>query len=441
MRNLIIIFMIIFSGCAMKKYDFTSPIGDVNESYYEQNLSWWEGYDNALLNKTMQTILANNLDLKNSNLNIEKFMAYLGLSRADLLPTFSASYNASAKKNIAENSNSIINFSSSLNVSYELDLFGKFMDKYEKSILELNATRLDLQAINLIIKSDSISTFFNLMYLKNAKEKTSQMRENYKSLKDIVMAKFNYGRADNLEVEQINQALLQSDEKMLKINTQIYSAQEKLKNLTYTQNIPNLEYYDILDVRLLGISKEIPLEILSNRPDIKAAELRLKATFHDYKYAFKSLYPNVTIGASLSSNEKKFDDSFNLEFLGGNLKITLPFLDYARVKNNIRVSEVEYELAKNDFLKTLNISINEFYRAFLNYENDKVRFKNTKEILDHSVNITKYYQLRYDNGKNELYDLINAKNTELNYELNLLYDKYILLQNENLIYKIIGGKI
>lgn len=54
MRNLIIIFMIIFSGCAMKKYDFISPIGDVNESYYEQKLSWWEGYDNALLNKNYE---------------------------------------------------------------------------------------------------------------------------------------------------------------------------------------------------------------------------------------------------------------------------------------------------------------------------------------------------------------------------------------------------
>lgn len=50
----------------------------------------------------MKTILENNLDLKNSNLNIEKFIAYLGLSRADLLPTFGASYNASANKNIDE---------------------------------------------------------------------------------------------------------------------------------------------------------------------------------------------------------------------------------------------------------------------------------------------------------------------------------------------------
>lgn len=441
MRNLIIIFMIIFSGCAMKKYDFTSPIGDVNESYYEQNLSWWEGYDNALLNKTMKTILENNLDLKNSNLNIEKFIAYLGLSRADLLPTFGASYNASANKNIDENSNSDINFKSSLNVSYEVDLFGKFMDKYKKSVFLLNASKLDLSALDLSIKSDSVSTFFNLMYLQNAKDKIYKMKQNYEKLKEIIVAKFNYGRADKLEVEQINQALLQSDEKILNINTQIYTIQEKLKNLMYMQNLPNLKNYNIFDVKLLGISKEIPIEILSNRPDVKSAELNLKATFYNYKYTFKSLYPNITLGASLSSNEQKFDDSFKFSFLGGNIQITLPFLDYARVKNNIKVSEVEYEMAKNDFLKKLNSAINEFYRAFLDYENYKFKFENTSEILNHSINITKYYQIRYDNGKNELYDLINAKNTELNYELNLLYDKYILLQNENLIYKIVGGKI
>ncbi|WP_033915859.1 TolC family protein [Campylobacter sputorum] len=441
MKNLIIIFMIIFSGCAIKEYDFTSPIGDVNESYYEQNLSWWEDYDNVLLSKTMQTILENNLDLKNSNLNIDKFIAYLGLSKADLLPTFGASYNASANKNIDENSNSDINFKSSLSVSYEIDLFGKFMDKYKQSALLLNASKLDLNALDLSIKSDSVSTFFNLMYLQNSKDKIYKMKQNYEKLKEIIVAKFNYGRADKLEVEQINQSLLQTDEKILNINTQIYTTREKLKNLMYSQNLPNLENYSILDTKLLGISREIPLEILSNRPDVKAAELRLKAAFYNYKYTFKSLYPNVTIGASLNSNEQKFDDSFKLNFLNGNIQITLPFLDFARVKNNIKISEIEYEMAKNDFLTKLNSAINEFYRAFLDYENYKLKFENTSKILTHSINITKYYQIRYDSGKNELYDLLNSQNTKLNYELNLLYDKYILLQNENLIYKIVGGKI
>lgn len=442
MKNLIIfIFVIFFCGCAMKEYDFISSFDDINESYYESNITWWSGYENDLLDKTMDIILKNNYDLKKGILNIDKFMFYSGLSKADLMPTFSTNYLASGLKNIDEKSNTNTNFSTSLNVSYEVDLFGKFIDKFKHSVLNLNASKLDLKALDLSIKSSGVSTFFNLLYLENAKKIALKMRENYINLQKIVTAKFHYGKADKLEIHQINQALLQIDEKILNINSQIYTTQEKLKNLMHTQDLPNLDYFNILDIKQLNLSKEIPLSILSNRPDIKAAEFRLKAAFYNYKYTFKNIYPNVTLGFTFNSNENKFDDSFNLKFLGGNLKITLPFLDYLRVKNSIKISQIEYEIAKNDFLSKLNISINKFYRAFLNYENNKLKFKNTYKILNHSINIVKYYKLRYNNGKSDLYELLNAENTKLNYELNLLYDKYILLQDENFIYKIIGGKI
>lgn len=45
------------------------------------------------------------------------------------------------------------------------------MDKYKKSVFLLNASKLDLNALDLSIKSDSVSTFFNLMYLQNVKIK------------------------------------------------------------------------------------------------------------------------------------------------------------------------------------------------------------------------------------------------------------------------------
>ena len=89
---------------------------------------------------------------------------------------------------------------------------------------------------------------------------------------------------------------------------------------------------------------------------------------------------------------------------------------------------------------TLNEALNEIDTYYKAMQKDEVLLDNYSKQVQNYENISEIYKLKYQYGKSELKDYLEASNNEIDAYVNLLGGKYKLLQDEIQIYKAMAGK-
>ncbi len=122
------------------------------------------------------------------------------------------------------------------------------------------------------------------------------------------------------------------------------------------------------------------------------------------------------------------------------ISFDLPFLDWNRVQNNIKISEESYKLAKLNYEQTVTSALNEIDTYYSTYRLSRNSYANLQKKYEYDKRISGYYKNRYDQGVSELREWLSAINTERSSELSLLETKYTILKNENAVYQAMAGK-
>ena len=437
----------LFAGCALSvKYPENTAeelnyTADIKEKYMA-NANWWVQYNNSELNRLVDLALANNPDYLKAAININKELYNLNLSASDLFPTLSAGLNASSQRRIDTKDNFQSNFSGEAGLSYEADLYGKIRDLYSAQEFELQATVMDRESARLSSINSVVDLYFNLEYLQNTIDVSKQNVKAYQNIQKITEAKYQSGKVDNLEFLQVKQSLLSEQNKLLEAQTQFKEMEASLKNILNIRQEEslNIQYADILTQKNLGVNLEVPVAVLANRPDLLASQYRLEKAFKNLQAENKNWYPSVSLQGLLGTSSDKARTTFDFPYVLGSVAVDLPFLDWNRVKNNIKLSEADYQITLIDFQDTLNQAVNEVVYYYFAYGNANQILLNTEKNYKNSQLITKYYQNRYDNGKAEFKDYLEAIYSENALRKDLIQQKYQTIKYENYVYKAMAGK-
>ena len=132
---------------------------------------------------------------------------------------------------------------------------------------------------------------------------------------------------------------------------------------------------------------------------------------------------------------------FNVPFLGGTVNINLPFLQWNKIKWNIKISEADFENARLNLTSSVNTALNEVDTYYYSYEKSVSLLDNLSRRYDNDAKISVYNRMRYEAGATELKDWLDAKTSENSSMLSLLEGKYNTIIYENAIYKSLGAKL
>ncbi len=411
-------------------------------SRYQLNDKWWTIYQDAQLNQLVQTALDNNIDLAKSAINVNKALYQANLLGADLVPSFSGKVTASTSKNVKTSEPSSRSFGGNLSLSYELDLWRKLADSADAQQWEYKASIEDLQAAKLTLINNVVDAYYHLAYLQGAIGVAEQNISYYQKIVNLTQIKHKSGKIDSHNTVQANQSLLSARNSLLDLQTQRKNTEQTLRNLLNLKPGDSLDdrYPDLLKVNLTQVDLNVPLSVLANRPDLRAAEFRLQKAFKNARASEKSWYPGISLGAALNTSSDHAKSAFNVPFTSGNVGISLPFLQWNTIKWNVKLSEAEYESTRLNFEQALTTALNEVDTYNNNYRNTRATLDNiTKKYALDSKN-SQYYKIRYQNGANELSDWLDALNTENTSRQSVLNNRYQIIQQENMIYKAMGGR-
>lgn len=434
------------AGCSVTDYILPTVEDELGytqtiKQTYQVNKNWWQLYNNAELNLLVETALKNNPDYVKAALNINKQLYNLNLATLDLFPTLYGNASASSQRQIDTKDNFSSNFSGEMGLNYELDLYGKIRDLQSAQEFEYQATIMDRESARLSLINSVVDLYFNLEYLDNSIAVAKDNVKTYQNIQDITEQKFKNGKIDNLEYLQAKQSLLSEKNKLLELETQFKEMEASLKNILNTHDDKfTVKYGNILQQQNLNVDVNVPVAVLANRPDLKASELRLQEAFKNLNAEEKNWYPSVSINGLLASTSDKARTTFDFPYILGSVSVDLPFLDWNRVKNNINISKTDYQITLVDFNDTLNQAVNEVGYYYAAYEKSLMMFDNTEANYQNSVKITDYYKQRYNLGKIEFKDFLEAIYTQNALKQSLISQKYQIIKYENYVYKAMGGK-
>ena len=248
---------------------------------------------------------------------------------------------------------------------------------------------------------------------------------------------------DSLEPLTAEQSLLASQNSLMTLETSRKTIEPALRNLMNLRPEDPLDIAstDILATPLTHVDLNVPVAALGLRPDVKAAEYRIQSAFLDWESVKASVYPSITIGSTLSVSSDESSSLFNIPFLAGAVQINLPFLQWNKIKWNIKISEADFENAKLNLISAVNMALNEVDTYYYSYRKSLSLLENVNRKYDTDAQISVYNQLRYEAGSYELKDWLDAKCTENTSRLNLLEAKYNAISYENAIYKALGARL
>nr|WP_315015181.1 TolC family protein [uncultured Campylobacter sp.] len=405
------------------------------------NREWWTGYGQARLNELIGLALKNNIDLAKSAIAVNKALAQAGVLQSDLVPSFNANLGAQTDKNIKTGGSWSESYKSGISLSYEIDLWRKLANSADAAMWEANATKYDLEAARLALINSVADAYFEAKYQKESINLYEKTLKNYEELEAIVKAKFELGKEEELSLKQVKSSVISAKNRILNASKSLDAAEKTLRNLLNVRPEFDLNLSgNLSDIQPQGVNLNVPLYVIGARPDLQAAISRIKEALLGVKVSEKNFYPSITVGAGLSGSGDSASEGLKLNFLSGNIAINLPFLNYSKLKSKLKISELEFETMKLNYAQTLTTALNEIDASYKNLQKDEAVLRNLNENLRNLSSISDIYKLKYDYGKTELKNYLEAQNSLLEGRIGVLAQKYKILQDEIGIYKATAGK-
>lgn len=415
---------------------------------------WWTIFSSTSLNALEDKALLNNQDIEIALANIEQSKAAAHIVISDRLPSLTANSNTSRSR-VSKNSpmyfagfglDYITNYTATLSLSYELDLFGKYSMSDKAARSEFLATAAAHDVIVLNITSEVAKLYFtidlqnkqidiakrSLEIAKKIVGHYAAMYENgYCSQKDYLTAEMQ-AEASERAVEELNIGLQSTKDALALL---IGSSPKDIANSAKSLSTIN----DISIPKL--VPSAIPSDILKRRPDIKQAEEILRAANLKIGVAKAAFFPSILLSAVFGADSKKLGDIFSgdsakWELVGG---LTLPIFQAGKLISNTEIATANYKRIVAEYKKVVRIAFKEVIDALISTKNSRKAFAIETSKFQKAV---RSYEIAVDSKKVGMIssvEMLNAERAKLSSELELIKAKYNALSAIVDLCKSLGG--
>lgn len=323
---------------------------------------WWRRFGDPMLDRLIDDALRTNNDLAAAAIRVYRAQLQAGLADTNLTPnvTLGATGNASRTLDTHQTRRTS---GVTATLGYELDLWGKLAAQRDAARWELEATQADRDAARLALIGTTAALYWQLAYL-NQQIAFGDANIAYaeRTLK-LVQSRHAAGATSGLDLAQAerNLAALRADQTQL-----IQQRTENRNALAILFGRPPqrqaAERDALPDTPLPEVAAGVPAELLGRRPDLRAAELRLRESLANVDVTRTSFYPTFTLTGSVGTASTSLERVLQNPVATLGLGLALPFIQWNTMQLQIKVSQSQYEEAVVNFRQSL-------YRALGEVEN------------------------------------------------------------------------
>ncbi len=440
---------------------------------------WWVVFEDPTLNSLVDTAFGQNLNLRSIGTRVLQARAQQAIAVGNFLPQTqqaSASYSRVAlSRNAANNvtaldplfftpgsapavamipadqtpTNFFAQWSTGLNMSWELDFWGRLRRQIESANANLDASVENYDDALVTLLAD-VAT--NYVQFRVAQQRIRIARDNVRIQEGILKLaeeRFRVGTATRLDVEQARTALQQTRSTIPALQITLGQANDVLCVLLA---IPPRDLEpelgpgpelgnDPMPNTPAWVAAGIPADLLARRPDLRRAERQVAAQSAQIGVAEADLYPTISINGTIGLEAQNLSKLFESTSLFGSIVPDLRWniLNYGRILNNVRLQETRVQELIADYQNRTLMAAQEVETALRGFLRSRDQAAELAASVKAAATATEIGTQQYRAGTIDFNRVFNLETTQVQQQDQLAVAQGNIALNLIAVYRALGG--
>ncbi|MDO8298525.1 efflux transporter outer membrane subunit [Lacisediminimonas sp.] len=411
-------------------------------------IGWRQFFPDARLQALIAASLEHNRDLRTAALRVEEARALYNVQSADLLPTINAVGSAGRSRTPPGASplgRPVVTANYQIGLSlaaFELDFFGRVRSLSDAALSQFLATEEAQRSAHISL----VAAVARAYLAERAYAEQLTLAQDTKRARDAAMKlarqRFDVGASSGLDLRQA-ESLYQSAQVAELALARLYAQSINALTLLVGQPLENLPPARKLEEQgvVADIPAGLPSDLLARRPDIRAAEQRLRATNANIGAARAAFFPRISLtsGIGLGSNDLStlFEGaSRSWSFVP---QLTLPLFDAGRNSSNLSLAQARNNLAVVDYERTIQTAFREVADALVARELIDQQIQAQGLAVQAQADRARLSELRYRNGIASSLEVLDAQRELFATQQLLIQSWQLRFTNAVDLYRSLGG--
>ncbi len=385
---------------------------------------WWRIYDDSVLESLVDESLASNADLAIAAARVDESRALVGEAESAFFPTVDARGGASRQQVSRRTATAFpgvptrfTDYRATLNVSYEVDIFGRLRAGARAARAELEASEAARETVRLALAAQVAKSYFTLRALD---EQVALTRETLRLREDTLglqKKRFDGGVLSEFEYRQIEAEVAAARAQLAPLERDREREEAALSLLLgrsprqiFEDRVNRNESIDDKPAAPV-LPSGVPSELLLRRADLVEAERLLAAADARIAAARAEMFPSIVLTGALGSESAALSNLFTgpagLWNIG--LALSQPIFAGGRLQARSDAAAARERQVLAQYQKAIQTAFSEVRsalaaqsRSLESYEAQSTR----AEALTHTLRLAR---LRYDNGLASQLDVLDAE--------------------------------
>ena len=447
---------VLLAGCASLAPTYAPPPLPVAAQYPENDaagahapdVAWQAYFADPRLQSLIAQALASNRDMRVAALRVEEARAAYGIQRAEQFPTVALGASGSRTRvpgdlSLTGRAMTSAQYQAGLNVSaWELDFWGRVRSLKDSALQTLLASDEARRAIGVALVAQVANGYLGLRELDERVELARATVDSRAESLRIFTRRFEVGSISKLDLTQVETLLSQA----LSLSAQLEQARavqaHALAQLVGgpVDLTPDTRRFDDASV-LQPLHAGLPSALLTQRPDLMAAEHQLRAAQANIGAARAAFFPTISLTAAYGTASAELSGLFDSGSGAWNFapRLVLPIFDAGRIRANMDLAEVRRDVAVANYEKSVQGAFREVADALSNRRWLALQVDIGKTTLAAQSERARLAKLRYDNGAAPYLEVLDAQRDLLTVEQQLVQTRRALLSSQVSLYAALGG--
>ncbi|WP_455591630.1 efflux transporter outer membrane subunit [Bacteroides sp.] len=412
------------------------------------NDQWWKAFQDPMLDSLISVAINKNYSVLTTIDRINMAKANLRIERGNFFPTIGL--NAGWTRQQSSGNTSALPqstqhyYDASVNMSWELDLFGSIRNRVKAQKENFAASKEEYVGTMVSLCAQVASAYINLRELQQELEVVKKNSVSQAAVLKITEVRYDTGLASKLDVSQAKSVYFSTKASIPQIEAGINQYITSLAILlgTYPQEVrPSLERIGSLPDYMEPIAVGLPADLLLRRPDIRSAERQVNAQAASVGASKSDWLPKVFLNGSVGYAAKDMKDFTKHKSLTYEIapSITWTLFKGTQLVNATKLAKAQLDQAINQFNQTVLTAVQEVDNAMNAYQNSIKQIVALREVRNQGVETLTLSLDLYKQGLSPFQNVLDAQRSLLSYENQLVQAKGNSLLQLIAMYQALGG--
>ncbi len=449
---------LLLTGCALGP-NYLNPGVEVPPAYRENvhwkeaspqdqlpRGAWWRIYDDPALDALEALAAGANQDLAAAFARVNQARAIARVDAAGLLPR--VDLNASAARSrtsgdftLTGEGSTYNSFFLPLDLSYEVDLWGRVRRSVEASRADAAASLADYQSVLLTLQTEVARNYFALRALDAEIDLLLRTLELRRENLGMVRSLFRHGQVGQLDVSRAETELAATEAETAGVRKRRAELEHALAVLVGKPAAALELASSPLDLKPPQVEAGLPSSLLERRPDVASAERRMAAASARIGVAKTAFFPAVSLtgSAGYSSTEASSLLDWDNRTWGLGPAVSLPIFEAGRNSANLRRARASYEEAVARYRQQVLVAFAEVEDALSGLRHLSDQAAAQAEAVAASRQAAELSGKRYRAGLVSYLEVVDSERTALQAERGAVQTLGERMQTGVLLIKALGG--